>query len=107
MAGVTVKADTVTGLVDNGVVTPSGVASGVKFYEAKFYPASGTNPAKVKITMPDNYGFPPGEFLTVRCDLAAGDIPTIDEFTINSFKLVDKSGNAIANATLSVTSNSL
>src|SRR6185369_898652 len=83
-AGVTVAADPVTGNVASGVVTISGAAAGGSnsLVAAKYTPAATGSPAKLHIVMVSAAGLPPGEFATIRFDLAAGaSLPAKDAFS--------------------------
>ena len=72
-AGVTITADAATGEPAAGVVTVSGVAAGNNdLIAAKFTPASGGSPAQLHAALVNAAGFGPGEFMTIKFDVAAG-----------------------------------
>lgn len=110
--GVTVAANSVTGEVTNGVVTPSGVAAVTipgtqNAITAMFVPASSGVPGQLHIVMANVPGFGQGEFATVQFDLATGtSLPAANAFSVTSFlakglDAVDLSGITAAPASVS------
>jgi hypothetical protein len=105
-AGVTVKSDTVTGEVAAGsVVTISGVAAAGdnKLVTAKYTPGT---PSQLHIILINATGFGPGEFVTIRFDLAGGSFPANkDAFSVTgSFAAKDLNGVALSGITATTAS---
>lgn len=101
-AGVIVHADPITGEVAAGVVTVSGVASvgGNRLSSARFTPASGGSPAKLQVILVNVAGFGPGEFVTIRFDLAGGaSFPAADAFSVTSLFAKGRDGSGLAGIT--------
>jgi hypothetical protein len=106
-AGVTVDANPASGEAASGAVAISGAAAGSNsLVVAKYAPAAADTPAKLHIVVINAAGFSPGEFATVKFNLAAGaSLPALNAFTIASFsaKGLDSSPlNGITAAPLSV-----
>jgi large repetitive protein len=107
-AGVTVDADPGSGEAATGAVTISGAAAAGSnsMVVAKFAPAAAGAPAMLHIVVLNTAGLHPGEFVTVRFNLAAGaSFPALNAFTIASFsaKGLDSSTlSGITGAVLSV-----
>lgn len=100
-AGVTVKAtaDANSGLLvtDAGVVTASGAAAGTNATVLAVYTAG--PPATVSINLANPNGFSTGEFVTVNCDIAAGNSPKSADFSLADFNAVDLNGAAVTGLT--------
>lgn len=98
-AGVTVNADALTNEIDAADLTISGVAAGVgtPLKAGSFTPAvTNTSPGKVKFgiaTIP--VGFGTGEFVSLRCNVAAGSVMTASNFVLADLVVNDPAGNAI------------
>lgn len=103
-AGVTVKTDA-SGMTLAGVVTtvaPNDVTAANGSVLAKYTPASGTVPGKVKIVVArGSTPFVPGAFFTVVCDVEAGKSVTATDFTCEGLNAFDASG-AVVPATWSI-----
>lgn len=85
-AGVSVAADPTTGETAAGAVMISGVAADNSLLAAKYTPASGNAPATLHIVVINAAGFHPGEFATVRFNLAQGtSFPAVGAFVITNF----------------------
>lgn len=98
-AGVTVKADpdatnTAVMVTDTGVVNPSGAAAGANTLSTATY-ASGE--VAIHVANPD--GFVSGEFVTVKCDIAAGAAVTTTSFSVSGLYAVDLNGATITGLT--------
>jgi hypothetical protein len=96
-AGVTVKANSATGEITSGdVVTVSGVAAvgDNKLVSAKFTSGS---PAQLHIALINTTGFGPGEFVTIKFDMAAGgSFPAnASAFSIAGFTASDPAGKPL------------
>ena len=101
-AGVRVNADATTGEAASGAVTISGVAAvgDNKLTSAKFTPAAGDIPARLRIVLINTAGFGLGEFATIRFDLAGGSFPAGKEaFSVASFAAKDLNGTPLGNIT--------
>ena len=99
-AGVTVKANTATGEVtEGGIVTISGVAAvgDNRLVSAKFTPGT---PGRLHIALINTAGFGPGEFVTVRFEVAGGSFPAnAAAFSVAAFAASDPTGNSLAGIT--------
>lgn len=97
-SGVTVAADS-SGITNAGVVTllsPNNVTSSNGAVLAKYTPASGSTPGKVKIVIiRGDTPFVPGDFLNVKCDVVAGISVTSEMFSYEGLKAYDANGAAI------------
>ena len=105
-AGVTVKADA-SGMTLAGVVTavaPNDVTTANGSILAKYTPASGTIPGKVKIVIArGDTPFTAGNFFTVVCDVAAGQAtPSAADFSCEGLNAFDSNG-AVVPASWSIT----
>ncbi len=95
-AGATVKvADFVYRQADAQAVMASGVFPADLFTIGVFQSASGTAPATLTVSIPQATGSPTGEFLTVVCDTPVGRTYLPSDFSVASFKAVDKNGSEI------------
>jgi len=97
-----VNADVTTGETAAGVVTISGVAAAGdnRLSSAKFTPAAGDIPARLRIVLINTAGFGLGEFVTIRFDLAEGSFPSGKEaFSVASFAPTDLDGAPLGNIT--------
>ena len=101
-SGISAMTNQDTSLLD-GYVTPTGTATGVKFFFATFTPAvSGppATPGAIVIAMANTPGFNTGEVAQLTLDLAAGfSDPAPSAFTIKEFTPVDMTGTAILGLT--------
>ena len=99
-AGVTVKANAATGEVTSGdVVTISGVAAvgGNNLVSAKFTPGT---PGQLHIALINTAGFGPGEFVTIKFDLAGGSFPAnASAFAVAGFAASDPAGAPLGGMT--------
>ena len=100
-AGVTVKAtadptNTAVMVTDTGVVEASGVAIGANTNTLATYTAASRT---VAIHVANANGFATGEFVTVKCDIAATSVVTASSFGLSGFNPVDLNGAAIAGLT--------
>lgn len=98
-AGVTVKADANTGETASGAVSISGSAAvgSNKLSSAKFTPASGGNPARLKIILINTSGFGQGgEFVTIRFDLTGESLPAPTAFSVTGFAATDLSASPLS-----------
>src|SRR6185369_7278222 len=86
-AGVTVDADPSSGEAATGAVTSSGAAGGSNsLVAAKYAPAAAGTPAMLHIVVANAAGLNPGEFVTVRFNVAAGaSFPALNAFTVANF----------------------
>lgn len=95
-AGVTVDADPATGDASTAV-TISGAAVDNGLLAAKYAPASGTAPATVHIIVINAAGFHPGEFATIRFNLAEGtSLPAVGAFVITNFSAKGPDSSALS-----------
>jgi hypothetical protein len=85
--GVTVPADG-NGQALDGVVTPSGAGAG-SLAVARFTPADASQRARIRILLINAKGIPPGECVTVQCDVAAGSTPALSEFSWSALAVTD------------------
>jgi Glucodextranase, domain B len=86
-AGVTIDADPSSGEAATGAVTVSGAAAGSNsLVVAKYAPAGAGVPATLHMVLLNAAGFHPGEFATVRFNVAAGaGFPALNAFTVADF----------------------
>jgi hypothetical protein len=94
--GVIVKSTTNPPETDAGIVVASGQAAANSLVEATYTATSGTSPAKVRVALVNTYGFGPGEFATITCDLVANAHPASSDFSVLSATAWDPSTNLIA-----------
>jgi hypothetical protein len=102
-AGVTVAADPVTGEAASGVVTASGAAAGGNnsLVMAKYAPAATGTPAMLHIVVISAAGLLPGEFVTIRFDLAAGaSLPAKEAFSTASISAKGFDGSTLSGITV-------
>ncbi len=100
--GVTIKSASPP-QVDDGVVTPSGVAATGTIAAAAYTAATNTQPAKVRVVMVNANGFTTGEFCTVNGDIGAGHSPKAADFSLESFFACDTGGNILSGLTAGFT----
>jgi hypothetical protein len=102
-AGVTVAADPAKGETAAGVVELTGAAkSGDNILAAaKFTPSAGGTPGQLHIALVTTSGFGPGEFATIKFDLAAGTgFPaSASAFTVASFSANGIDGSPLGGET--------
>ncbi len=105
-AGVTVNAsaDGSKMVTDGGVVTASGGASGANTI-ATYTAATTAAAGKVTIFVANSAGFAKGEFVTVNCNIAAGNLPAATEFSLEGFAAVDGNGAPISGLTAGFTAD--
>jgi hypothetical protein len=90
--GVTVKAD--SGIPKSGLVALSGVVSGSSLLETHYLPAA-TKPATLIMALASKDSFSTGEFVTIKCDVAAGKTLTSASLSYSGGKVVDGVGAVI------------
>jgi hypothetical protein len=98
-AGMSVDADPTSGEPAAGVVTISGAPAGgsSSLVVAKYAPAVAGAPATLHIGVLNAAGLHPGEFATVRFNLAAGTtLPALNAFTMASFSAKGPDGSALS-----------
>lgn len=102
-AGVTVDADPSSGETTTGAVTLSGAAAGGNsLVVAKYAPAAAGTSATLHIAVLNASGLHPGEFVTVRFNLAAGtSFPALNAFTMASFSAKRPDSSALSVITAS------
>lgn len=99
-AGVTVKA---TGdpnnpsvlVTDANVVTPSGIAAVSSSVLATYTAATASVAGNVSIQIAQSAGFAVGEFVTLHCDVIAGQTSTPANFSLSNFSAVDLNGTPL------------
>lgn len=96
---VTVKADKTTETLP-GVVVSSGVAQGAPLV-AKFIPASGDAPARVRLVLLKLSGFNTGEFATLSLDVD-GPVPPLTDFSTAKVTITDINGTTLNGLTTTV-----
>jgi hypothetical protein len=98
-AKVTVKADFSTNNYQplSGVVTTSGVVPLGSLSAAEYTPSSGSVPASLTISLAYPSGFGLGEFVTVYCDIPAGETRQATDFNVSELKAVDENGVVLPN----------
>ncbi|HEY6838933.1 MAG TPA: hypothetical protein VI389_09340, partial [Geobacteraceae bacterium] len=103
-AGVTVAADASNNYaVSNGVLTPLGATASGSLVAAQFVPATATTPAKVRIGLINVPGFAPGEFLSIKCDIAPGSTPQASGFSVEPGASVsDSAGHPVSGASVTL-----
>ena len=94
--GVTAKADRTSATME-GVVVASGGAQGAPS-AAKFTPAEGTAPARVRLVLVKPAGFGTGEFATLNLDIS-GAPPRPPDFSTSGLSVSDVNGTAITGLT--------
>jgi hypothetical protein len=94
--GVTAKADK-TGATMENVVVASGGAQGAPS-AAKFTPAEGAAPARVRLVLVKPAGFGSGEFATLNLDII-GAPPRSSDFSTTGMSVSDTNGTAITGLT--------
>jgi len=99
-AGVTVKAiaDGDKLVTESGVVVVSGItaAAGTNtLATATYTAATPTAPGTVMVQVANADGFGTGEFVTINCDIAAGNNPKATDFTVTLVQAVDINGASI------------
>lgn len=97
--GVIVKGDYENQVVEPlaGVVRASGVAAASTYVEARYFPASGSTPGRVQISLANGGGFYFGEFITITCEVQPGSSPQPATFTISDFVAKDGNGAVLSN----------
>lgn len=108
-AGVTAKASpsSANPLImdtDTGVVVAAGASVGAELVLAT-YTTSTTSPStySVELHVAKSDGFSTGDFVTVNCDIAAGNNPGASDFSVTDFKAVDQNGAPLTGLTLGMT----
>ena len=99
-AGVTVKATSDPNnpsvlVTDAGVVAPSGVAAISSSVLATYTAATASVAGNVNIQIAQSAGFAVGEFVTVHCDVIAGQTSTPANFSLSNFSVVDLNGTPL------------
>lgn len=99
-AGVTVSASNDPNnpsvqVTNAGVVVPSGVAAVSSSVLATYTVATATAAGNVNIQMAQSTGFAVGEFVTVNCDVAAGETVSSANFSLSNFSAVDLNGTPL------------
>ena len=94
--GVTAKAAP-TGLTEEGVMVPSGVAQG-SLAAAKFIPAAGPLPAQLKVALIKAVGFGVGEVATFHLDIK-GTAPHPGDFSVTGLNVTDARGATVSGLT--------
>ena len=100
-AGVTVKAtpdstNPAVQVTNSGVVAASGESAGANTNtHASYYAATTSSPGTVMVQVANADGFGTGEFVTINCDIAAGNIPEAADFSVTLVKAVDINGASI------------
>lgn len=103
-AGVTVKATSDPNnpsvlVTDAGVVAPSGVAAISSSVLATYTAATASVAGNVNIQIAQSAGFAVGEFVTVHCDVIAGQTSTPANFSLSNFSAVDLNGTPLGGLT--------
>ena len=108
-AGVTVKASPSSAnpqvmVVNDPVVSASGQAAGAETVVATYLASSATpSTYKVELKMAKSSGFSAGEFAVLNCDITAGYLPAVADFTVTNFKTFDANGLIIPEFTAGFT----
>jgi hypothetical protein len=105
--GVTVSSTTLPPWTDSSVVVPSGQASSDASATGLYTAVTGTSPATVRVQLVSTAvsGFGPGEFVSVKCNISAGNYPTQSDFMLGSSPSTtvwDIHGAVISGATVSL-----
>lgn len=83
-------------ITDSGVVTASGLATpSSATVMGKYSAASGATHGNVRVLLAYPNGLTKGEFATVNCEIASGNVPTEDQFIINATEVKDINGVVI------------
>ena len=90
--GVTAKADKTSATME-GIVVASGGAQGAPS-AAKFTPAEGSAPSRVRLVLVKPAGFGTGEFATLNLDIS-GAPPRPADFSTSGLSVSDTNGTAI------------
>ena len=101
--GVTVKADP-GGSVSAAVLHPSGGAVGNAIAAGNYTPPSATMPGRVRVALVSARGFPPGEFMTLHCDVAPDATPVDADFGLSLLSAIDAKGGSLADVSLNARS---
>jgi hypothetical protein len=103
-AGVTVKATSDPNnpavlVTDAGVVAPSGVAAVSSSVLATYTAATVSAAGNVNVQIAQSAGFAVGEFVTLHCDVIAGQTSTSANFSLSNFSAVDLNGTPLGGLT--------